>query len=105
MGRLGARTIAAATAVLLAGGCGAGEPHVLDTAEFDRQAATFNRPPPDRDALAVCYDGTETARARAQEVAAQACGRFDKNAVFARNAWGECPLLTPVEAHFACVVR
>ena len=73
------------------GACGAVDPYLYKADEFDRNSLTFNKQPADRDEATICHNGIFTSGAVVAEMAARECGKF-----------GKCPLLTPVEARFAC---
>lgn len=85
------------------GACGAIDPYIYTPHEFDRNSPTFNKPPKDRDEVTICYNGIATSEATVAELAQQECAKFGKTACREGRRFGNCPLLTPVEARFACV--
>lgn len=84
-------------------GCGATEAYVYKTDEFDRDAKTFNKEPKDRNEVTICYNGVGTSDKRVADMAEQECVKFGKTARRENEVFGDCPLLTPIEARFACV--
>lgn len=95
----------AALAGLAAAGCGATDAYIFKPDEFDRDAKTFNKELTDREDVTVCYNGLVTTDKRVEEMADAECRRFGRVAVVAGETFEQCPLLTPVEARFACVKR
>lgn len=85
------------------GACGAVDPYLYKADEFDRNSPTFNKQPADRDEATICYNGIVASEAVVAEMAARECGKFGKTAHRQGEAFGRCPLLTPVEARFACL--
>lgn len=90
---------------LAAAGCGVTQAYIFQKDEFDRQAPTFNKEVTDRDAVTICYNGLATTDKRVEEMADAECQRFGKTAVAAGETFRDCPMLTPIEAHFDCVPR
>jgi hypothetical protein len=92
-------------AIAIAGNaaCGATDAFVYKQDEFDRDAKTFNKEPTDRDAVTICYNGVGMSDRRVEAMAQDECTKFGKSAVPAGEGFGACPLLTPIEAYFACV--
>jgi hypothetical protein len=90
---------------LLAGlaACGGTDAYVYKAKEFDRNDKEFNKQPTDRDGVTICYNGAGTTDKQVAEMAQQECGRFGKVARPIEETFGECPLLTPVQARFACL--
>jgi hypothetical protein len=91
--------------VLLMGGvsaCGGTDAYVYKAREFDRQDSNFNKQPTDRDDVTVCYNGIGTSDGQVAALAQAECGKFGKVAVQREDSFGSCPLLTPVQARFAC---
>jgi hypothetical protein len=89
--------------VLGVAGCGSTDPYVYKKDEFKRTAETFNKEPTDRDEVTICYNGMGTTDKQVEAIAQQECGKFAKQAVATGETFGVCPLMTPVEAQFACV--
>jgi hypothetical protein len=83
--------------------CGAVDPYVYKPDEFNRNSPTFNKQPADRDEATICYNGVGTSDATVAGLAEQECAKFGKTARLEGETFGNCPLLTPVEARFACV--
>lgn len=100
---------AAAAAALLAlpmfTGCGAADPYIYKKNEFDRESATFNKEPEDLSEVTVCYLSANTAFSTVTRMAEERCAQFGKEARFVGSGYGDCPLLTPTGARFACVKR
>ncbi len=84
-------------------GCGATDAYVYKKDEFDRNAKTFNKEPEDRDEVTICYNGVGTSDKRIADMAGQECAKFGKTARREDETFGDCPLLTPIEARFACI--
>jgi hypothetical protein len=84
-------------------GCGATDAYVYKKDEFDRDAKTFNKEPKDRNEVTICYNGVGTSDKRVADMAEQECVKFGKTARPENEVFGDCPLLTPIEARFACV--
>ena len=83
--------------------CGATEPYVYKKDEFNRNAKTFNKEPEDRSEVTICYNDLGTSGKRVANMAEEECAKFGKTAGRDHETFGACPLLTPVEARFACV--
>jgi hypothetical protein len=66
-------------------------------------AKTFNKEPEDRGEVTICYNGVGTSDKRLADMAGQDCAKFGKTARREEETFGVCPLLTPIEARFACV--
>lgn len=84
-------------------GCGGTDPYVYKARGFDRQDRNFNKALVDRDAVSICYNGIYTSDAEVAALAQAECGKFGKVAAPAGETFGACPLLTPVQAQFACL--
>ena len=84
-------------------GCGATEPYVYKKDEFNRNSKTFNKEPEDRSEVTICYNGVGTSDKRLADMAGQDCAKFGKTARREEETFGVCPLLTPIEARFACI--
>jgi hypothetical protein len=84
-------------------GCGATDAYVYKKDEFDRTAKTFNKEPQDRDEVTICYNDFRTPEKRVADMAEQECAKFLKTARRENEVFGDCPLLTPIEARFACI--
>ncbi|MBK8174587.1 MAG: hypothetical protein IPK66_04670 [Rhodospirillales bacterium] len=82
--------------------CGGREAYVYKAKEFDRNDTNFNKEPTDRSAVTICYNGIGTSDGKAKALAQQECEKFGKMAIATGETFGVCPLLTPVEAGFAC---
>ena len=85
------------------GACGSVDPYVYKPDEFDRNSPTFNKQPADREEVTICYNAIITSDAAVGEMAERECGKFGKTARHRGDAFGKCPLLSPVHAHFACI--
>ena len=83
--------------------CAEIQPYIYKKKEFDRDAEDFNKEPKDRDSVTICYNSLSTAPETAFDLANTECGKFGKQAQASNQSFGDCPLATPVEAHFACV--
>ena len=83
--------------------CGATEPYVYKKDEFNRNTKTFNKEPEDRSDVTICYNGLGTSDKRVANMAEEECAKFGKTARRGHETFGVCPILTPVEARFACV--
>jgi len=84
------------------GACGETSPYVYNRGEFDRESDTFNKEPEDRDSVTVCYNKLDTTPEVVFELASTECGKYAKQARPTYQGFGDCPIATPVEAHFAC---
>ena len=84
-------------------GCGVTEPYAYKKDEFNRNAKTFNKEPEDRSEVTICYNGLGTSDKRVANMAEEECAKFGKTARRGHETFGVCPILTPVEARFACV--
>jgi hypothetical protein len=87
---------------LAVGSCGATEPYIYKHDEFNRSAEDFNKPLTDRNGVTICYNGIGTTDAEVARIAGNECARFGKFARFQEATFGDCPMLTPVQARFAC---
>jgi hypothetical protein len=88
---------------LAAAGCAETGPFLYKPGEFDRNSPTYNREPADLTEVAVCY-GSLTATAEAvAAIAEERCRQFGRSARLRSHGYTDCPLLTPVTAHFDCV--
>ncbi len=85
------------------GACGAIDPYIYTPHEFDRNSPTFNKPPKDRDEVTICYNGIATSRGNGRRAGAAGMRQVRQDGAPQSRAFGDCPLLTPVEARFACV--
>ncbi|MGF1640180.1 MAG: hypothetical protein ACFCUO_04455 [Rhodospirillales bacterium] len=92
-------SIAVATAA-----CGEIRPYVYKRDEFNRDAPDFNKQPVDRETVVICYNNLTTSGLIAFDIASAECARYGKLAQPVRETFGDCPLATPMEAHFACIV-
>lgn len=87
---------------LVLAGCSA-SPFVYKDKEFDRLAPNFNAEANDIAAVMVCYSNVNTTPEDVLNVARAECAKAGKKARFSSQGYKDCPLLTPVSAHFACV--
>ena len=55
--------------------------------------------------MTICYNGQSATDKQAERMAEQECGKFAKQARAIDETFGECPLMTPIEARFACVAK
>jgi hypothetical protein len=85
-----------------AAGCGATDPHVYKFDEFNRSAKDFNAPVTDREGVTFCYNGVGTTDSQIARMAETECARFGRVARFEEETFGDCPMLTPVQARFTC---
>ncbi len=83
-------------------GCSAA-PFVHKGNEFDRSAPDFATEPDDIAAVTVCYSNVNTAPENVLDVARAECAKAGKKPRFSGQGYENCPLSTPVSAHFACV--
>jgi hypothetical protein len=88
--------------VLAIGACGETRPYVYKKNEFDREAKDFNKAPVDRDSVTICYNKLNTTPEIVFEMANTECGHYGKQARRTHQDFGDCPMATPVEGHFAC---
>lgn len=91
------------TLALLLAACGATEPYVYKAEEFNRNRASFNRPPVDLAEVGVCYNSMTTTPESVRALAEEQCQAYGKAARFTGEALATCPLLTPAGAVFRCV--
>jgi hypothetical protein len=82
--------------------CGETRPYVYKRDEFNREADTFNKAPEDRDSVTICYNDLSTTPEIVFELANTECGKYAKTARPTHQDFSDCPMATPVEAHFAC---
>jgi hypothetical protein len=82
--------------------CSETRPYVYMKGEFDRESDTFNKEPEDRDSVTICYNKLNATPEVVFELASTECGRYAKRARATHQDFGDCPIATPVEAHFAC---
>lgn len=82
--------------------CAETRPYVYKRDEFNREAMDFNREPEDRDSVTICYNELGTTPEVVFELANTECGKYAKRARPTHQSFGDCPIVTPVEAHFAC---
>jgi hypothetical protein len=90
------------TIVVAIAACGETRPYVYKEKEFDREAEDFNKEPKDRDSVTICYNKQSTTPEVVFELASTECGKYAKRARPTHQGFGDCPIATPVEAHFAC---
>ncbi len=95
--------LAVGGAMLALGACAQFEPYVYDANEFNREAPGFGREPTDIRKVEVCYNRSAATPEQILDLAQEACGKFGKEARFAYHRHLECPLMTPILAHFECV--
>ncbi len=84
-------------------GCSRIEPYVFKADEFNRDSSTFAKEPTDVDTITICYNKYGATPRKLLEMAQRKCGDFSKVARFNHQDRLNCPLLTPVGAHFDCV--
>ena len=89
-------------AAAAAEGCTPAPPYVYKKAEFDRGQRMFGREPTDIKSVTVCYGSWKTTPDEVTAVAEAECGKFGKVAVFTRQDYQICPLVTPVAAYYYC---
>lgn len=82
--------------------CGKTQPYIYKRGEFNREAEDFNQPPKDRSSVTICYNKLSTTPEAVFEMADAECRNYAKRARPSHQDFGNCPLATPVEAHFAC---
>lgn len=82
--------------------CGETRPYVYKSGEFNRESDTFNKEPEDRVSVTICYNELSTTPEVVFELAGTECGKYAKRARPTHQSFGDCPIATPVEAHFAC---
>jgi len=82
--------------------CGETRPYVYKRGEFNRESDTFNKEPEDRVSVTICYNELATTPEVVFELANTECGKYAKRARSTYQSFGDCPLATPVEAHFVC---
>lgn len=95
--------LAAALLAATLAACGLVDPYVLRPDEFNRDSPTFNKPLADGQPVSICYSGLVTDAQTVQGIADTQCAQYDKRAMLLSTDVARCPLLTPVEAMFACV--
>jgi hypothetical protein len=88
--------------VLGLGGCGETRPYIYKRDEFNRKSETFNKEPKDRDSVTICYNELSTTAEIVFEMANTECAKYGKQARRTYQDFGDCPIATPMEAHFAC---
>lgn len=98
----GVRVVLCLAFVLALGACGETRPYIYKKNEFNREAKNFNKAPVDRDSVAICYNKLSTTPEIVFEMANTECGNYGKRARLTHQDFGDCPMATPVEAHFAC---
>lgn len=101
MSRVAKGLLAMAAAVTLAA-CEAPPPHIQDIAAFDRNNPQFGKERTASKEVTVCYAKDGTTPASVGRIAADECGRFGLQAAFVKQTYFECPLMTPVAAHYVC---
>lgn len=91
-------------AILITGGVSACDkvPYILDSGEFNRNAAGFGKDPTDISDVTICYSETSTTPDAIRAMAKQACAEFGKTAHFVDQDYLSCPLTTPVGANYVC---
>jgi hypothetical protein len=89
--------------VVVVAGCGITEPYLFRADEFNRDSPTFNRPLAAGQPVSICYTSLATSPETVQQMADTQCAQFDQRAALLSTTVARCPLLTPVEAMFACV--
>lgn len=87
---------------LAVSGCGSTDPYIYKQHEFNRNEKDFNKPVTDRDGVTFCYNGYANTDAQITRLAENECARFGKLAIRQEETFGDCPMLTPVQARFAC---
>jgi hypothetical protein len=88
---------------LAAAGCGETDPYLHKPGEFNRNLPTFNQEPTDLTEVTVCYSSLASSTEGVAAVAAERCRQFGRSARLRSYGYTDCPLLTPVAAHFDCV--
>ncbi len=96
-----------ATLAITLGGCAGGEPYVQNTAEFDRESASFVTGPVRQEdsEIYVCYAKSSATPEQVRMLAVNECGRVGLDAVFIGQNYELCPLMTPIAAGFECTVQ
>ena len=76
--------------------------YVHHAGEFNRSAPGFGHDPTDIKSVIVCYSSRGATPAEVLSLARDECGKFGKTALFTKQNYANCPLQTPVSAHFSC---
>jgi hypothetical protein len=84
--------------------CSGLEPHAFRYDEFNRDLPTFNKPLPAGTPVVICYNGLATSQEQVQALAERECAQQGRTAVSDSRGFGRCPLFTPRQAEFACVL-
>ena len=95
--------IVVASLVPAAFGCAETEPYVYSESEFDREAKGFGKELADISVVEICYSKHSTTVQALEELANARCGEYGKVARYRAQGYGQCPLMTPVHAIFACL--
>jgi hypothetical protein len=93
--------LAAITSVVLVTACAA-QPYVYDGSKYNRGAVNFGQDATDIDSVIICYSSSQSDPAAVIKLAMDACGEFDKTAVFESQDYLVCPLVAPVAARYNC---
>jgi hypothetical protein len=89
--------------MLMLPACGVTDPYVHRPGEFNREAAGFNVEPADISEVSICYQSLVTGLERVAAAAEERCGEFERTAELLGIGYGQCPLLKPARARFACI--
>ena len=77
--------------------------YVHQAGEFNRNLPNFGKDVTDIESVIVCYSSRGSTPAQVRSLARAECAKFGKTAQFEEQDYGNCPLPTPVSAHFSCL--
>ena len=77
-------------------------PYVYKSGEFNRSSVQFAKEPDDISTVIVCYSSYSGTPQDIMKLALDRCAEYGKKAVYESQSYLNCPLATPVAAHYIC---
>jgi len=88
--------------VAFVAGCSGGAPYIHQGSEFNRESDAYRNGITDRTGVTICYSSRATSPETISKMARDECARFGKSAVFLKQSYQTCPLVTPSAAVYDC---
>ena len=82
--------------------CESPPPYVLEVGEFNRDSSTFRTGTTDRSVVTICYAKDGTTPQIVTQMAQDECALYGKKAIFSKQSYQICPLVTPMAAVYDC---
>lgn len=83
--------------------CESPPPYVLTPGEFNRESKNFLDGVINPEEVTVCYAKDGTTARNVTQLAQNECALYGKKAVFRKQSYQACPLVTPIGAVYECL--